>query len=233
MTRLLASVRDLQEAEAAVQAGADIIDLKEPAAGALGALPRPCIEAIVDRVGGRTPVSATVGDLPDDPTILSEAVRSTSAAGVDYVKVGFFSYRRLDACLRAISGLTAERAVVAVLFADRAPPLDALPRFATAGFAGVMLDTADKRTGRLLDHSSPKALGRFVTETRALGLFCGLAGSLRLEDVPVLLPLDPDYLGFRGALCRDSQRGQRLDRDRLLAVREALPPNAAPGTAIG
>jgi dihydroneopterin aldolase len=187
----------------------------------------------VDQIAGRRPVSATVGDLPDDPAILSEAVRATGATGVDYVKVGFFSYGRLDSCLRTISGLTPRQAVVAVLFADRAPPLDALPRFAASGFAGVMLDTADKRTGRLLDHASPKALGRFVTEARALGLLCGLAGSLRLEDVPVLLPLGPDYLGFRGALCRDSQRCQRLDRDRLLAVREALPRTAAPDAAVG
>ena len=39
MTRLLASVRDGAEAADALAAGAEIIDFKDPAHGALGALP--------------------------------------------------------------------------------------------------------------------------------------------------------------------------------------------------
>ena len=38
MTLFLASVRDVAEAETALLAGADIIDLKDPAQGALGAV---------------------------------------------------------------------------------------------------------------------------------------------------------------------------------------------------
>lgn len=37
--RLLVSVRDAAEAEAAIRAGADLIDAKDPENGALGALP--------------------------------------------------------------------------------------------------------------------------------------------------------------------------------------------------
>ena len=36
------------------------------------------------------------------------------------------------------------------------------------------------------------------------GLLTGLAGSLEAADVPRLLLLAPDYLGFRGALCDQS-----------------------------
>jgi dihydroneopterin aldolase len=222
VTRLLASVRDAAEARTALAAGADIIDLKDPASGALGALPRPLIATLVRAVGGRRPVSATVGDLPPDPGVLREAVAATAAAGVDFVKVGFFSARRLDACVEAVARAAAGTPLVAVLFADRSPPLGALPRFAAGGLAGVMIDTADKGGGRLLDHAGLGTLCRFVDDARAWGLICGLAGSLRVEDIPVLAPLAPDYLGFRGALCRASQRGQGLDRGRVLAVREAL-----------
>ena len=227
MTGLLASVIDAEELETAIRLGADIIDLKDPGAGALGALPLAQIRSLVHRVAGRRPVSATVGDLPNDPRAMREAVRLTAATGVDYVKVGFFATESLDACLRAISQLTADQAVVAVLCADRSPALHDLSPFAAAGFAGLMLDTADKHRGGLLTHLTLPHLGRFVAQARSLGLRSGLAGSLRLEDIPALLTLRPDYLGFRGALCPQGQRQRGLDAARVKRVRLAMA-EAAP-----
>ncbi len=223
MTRLLASVTDGEEAQIVLAGGADIIDVKDPTRGALGALPIDGIRAIVERVARRRPVSATIGDLPSDPLLLADAIRATAATGVDYVKVGFFTTEDLGDCLRAIARLTADSAVVAVLFADRSPPLEALGDLAGAGFAGVMLDTAEKTRGGLTAHLSPQELRRFVDQAGTLGLLCGLAGALRLEDIPALLPLAPDYLGFRGALCAQSQRQNGIDPGRLSAIRRAIP----------
>ena len=222
MTRMLASVTDAEEAETAIGAGADIIDLKDPGRGALGALPPERIRSLVDRIAGRRPVSATVGDLPPDAALLSKAIRGTAATGVDYVKVGFFSSANLQPCLHAISELTAVQPVVAVLFADRSPPLNDLTPFSEAGFAGVMLDTADKRRGHLLAHATVPQLRGFVDQARSIGLLSGLAGSLRPEDVASLLPLSPAYLGFRGALCLGARREQRLDAGRIRIVRQAM-----------
>ncbi|MFZ0789026.1 MAG: (5-formylfuran-3-yl)methyl phosphate synthase [Chromatiaceae bacterium] len=231
MTRLLASVTDGPEAEMAIAAGADIIDLKDPSRGALGALPLDLIQRIVQQVAGRRPVSATIGDLPSEPNLLSDAIRATAATGVDYVKAGFFTTENLADCLRAIAPLTRDQSVVAVLFADRSSPLDDLAGFAGAGFAGVMLDTADKSSGGLTTHTSLGDLRAFVDQARALGLLCGLAGALRIEDIPALLRLAPDYLGFRGALCRGAYRQERLDPDRLQAVRRAMGPLSTPVAA--
>ncbi len=64
MTAMLASVRTLDEALLALAGGADIIDLKDPARGALGALDQATARNIVAAIGGRAPVSATIGDLP-------------------------------------------------------------------------------------------------------------------------------------------------------------------------
>jgi len=64
MTLFLASVRDAGEAEMAMTAGADIIDLKDPHSGALGALNLKTIASCVRSIARRAPVSATVGDLP-------------------------------------------------------------------------------------------------------------------------------------------------------------------------
>lgn len=55
--RFLVSVRDVAEAREALRAGVDFIDLKEPAAGALGGLELPVIREVVAALrsgGGRT-----------------------------------------------------------------------------------------------------------------------------------------------------------------------------------
>ncbi len=226
MTRMLASVVDALELDSAIAAGADIIDLKNPKAGALGALPTEVIRNLVARTAGRCPISATVGDLPADPACLTAAVRQTADTGVDYIKVGFFSNDKLTECLQAIAGLTRGHAVVAVLFADREPPLQRLDEFAAAGFRGVMLDTAGKGGGGLLDYISLQQLAGFVAAAKALGLLSGLAGSLALEDIPHLLPLRPDYLGFRGALCEQRERTAGITPRRLREIRDALSPSA-------
>ena len=219
MTGMLASVTDDLECEMAIAAGVDIIDLKDPANGALGALPSDRISSIVSRLAGRRPVSATLGDLPADPVLLRQAIQRCAGSGVDYVKIGVFSIEHIDACLEAAVHSSKDVALIAVLFADRAPPLDTLPEFRAAGFTGIMLDTADKLGGGLLENLGPRRIRQFIDQARSHGLLCGLAGSLKLRDIPQLLPLAPDYLGFRGALCRGRQRRQRLDPANLEAVR--------------
>lgn len=220
--RLLASVATLAEAELALAAGADLIDLKDPTAGALGSWPLAGLDAAVALVAGRRTVSATVGDLPPDATRLAVAARTTAATGVDIVKLGFFpgaDHRILAQDLAPVA--RAGIRLVAVLMADRAPDLTLARSLAEAGFLGMMLDTADKASGGLLRHQAVHDLARFVADGQAHGLRVGLAGSLRLDDVAVLTPLGPDFLGFRGALCH-AGRGSAMDGQRLGELRRAL-----------
>jgi len=227
MTGLLASVRSAAEAALAIAGGADIIDAKEPAAGALGRVESGVLRAILREVAGRRPVSATIGDLDLSPSMVSTAVEATAADGADIVKIGVFP-GALEATWAALKPL-ARRGLrlVAVMFADRAPNLVELPaRCAEAGFFGVMLDTADKAAGPLTAHLDREALAGFVARARGLGLVSGLAGSLRLGDIPSLAPLGADYLGFRSALTI-AGRSSGLDAAALRGVREALA-QAAP-----
>ncbi len=224
MTALLASVNTAAEVRTVLATGADVIDLKDPRSGALGALPLPTIRALAKLVDGHRPVSATVGDLPAEPAALCAAAAATATTGVDFVKVGLFGSGDFAACVAAL-GVHAARGVrlVAVLFADQQPPLELLGALARAGFAGVMLDTAEKSGGGLRRHLDDRALGGFVDGARAAGLLVGLAGSLRLADIAPLLRLRPDYLGFRGALCGQGTRTDALDPAAAAAVRAAMP----------
>lgn len=222
MTLLLASVTGPDEAVRAVEAGADIIDLKDPSAGALGAVDAGRVRAAVAAVAGRRPTSAVTGDLPMTPDAVLPAAAAMADAGVDYVKIGVFPGGDARATVAALAPLAARVRLVAVLFADRDPDFDLLPALAAAGFHGAMLDTAEKGAGRLLTHLAMPALGRFVAAAHAAGLRAGLAGALEAPDIPRLLVLNPDVLGFRGALCAGGRNGP-LDPAACARIRALIP----------
>ncbi|MGQ7793441.1 (5-formylfuran-3-yl)methyl phosphate synthase [Faunimonas sp. B44] len=229
MTLMLASVADPDEAELVVSLGADIVDAKDPKAGALGALPPEAIAAIVATVAGRRPVSAVIGDLPMEPELVRGAVEQVAGAGVDHVKIGFFPGGDANAVIEALAEPAGRVRLIAVLFADRVPDFAILPRLARGGFAGVMLDTAGKGEGRLLDHIEVPAISGFMRRARNLKLQIGLAGSLEAPDVPRLLPLKPDFLGFRGALCSRLDRTGRIDAAAVKQIRSLIPSASRDG----
>lgn len=235
MVRLLVSVRDVDEAVAAARAGADLIDLKEPADGALGGLAPERIAQVVSALRARFPgtlTSATIGDLPpqDLPEILRR-VQRVAACGVDYVKVGLWPSRDAPAAgaalLDALAGCGAP--IVPVLVVDEG--LDtALADHALAcqAFPALMVDTAEKGKGSLLERVPLAELAAFVRSVQARGLLAGLAGSLRMDDLPALLELAPDFAGFRGAVTQGG-RADALDARRVEQLRRGLAPGA--GTA--
>jgi dihydroneopterin aldolase len=231
MTGLLASVRSAAEAVLAVAGGADIIDAKDPSAGALGRVEPSVLRAIARAVRGRRLVSATIGDLELTPSVVSAAVESAARGGADIVKIGVFP-GDLAASWAALSAFTRRGLrLVAVLFADREPDLQEITTLCSkAGFYGVMIDTADKSSGRLTTHLDHVALAAFVSRARSLGLVSGLAGSLRRGDIETLAPLGADYLGFRSALTL-AGRSSALDPTALRRVRQVLDSSRAEAAA--
>jgi len=223
MTSMLASVRSFEEAQLALACGADILDLKEPARGALGAVSPELARTVVSWANRRVPISATVGDIYKDTGLVRQAVKAMVATGVDVVKVGLFDEAERPQVLRTLEPF-ARGAVklVGVLFADRSPNL-AIGDVAAAGFFGVMIDTSEKSSGSLRSHINGARLREFVMTARGMGLRSGLAGGLTLEDITPLLECGPDYLGFRGALCDNGQRQQTLNAERIGAVRACIP----------
>lgn len=211
MTHFLASVRSYAEAELVLASGADIVDLKDPDRGALGAVEPEVIRACVEGIGGRKPVSATVGDLPMVPATVADAVAATAALGVDVVKLGILPGGDPWGCMDALRGLTLRADLMLVFFADALPNVDPIKAAAASGARGVMLDTVGKAHGALPDHMPLPAIGCFVDRARDAGLLVGVAGSLRARHVRPLLQLRPDVIGFRGALCEQGARGRNLD----------------------
>jgi uncharacterized protein (UPF0264 family) len=220
MTGMLASVKNLTEAQLVLNANVDIIDLKQPKFGALGALPIHLVTEIVAEINGRLPVSATIGDLPMDAEIIFNAVSEMSKTGVNFVKIGFFPEGDWLSTVQKLSELTEKMRLIAVLFADTKPNFSIISELKNANFAGVMLDTMDKKKGSLTDVMEYEVISEFVKLAKTHNLICGLAGSLRLENIADLVIFKPDYLGFRGALCNQHNRVDALDLNALQEVKQ-------------
>jgi uncharacterized protein (UPF0264 family) len=225
VTGFLASVANLEEMALVRAGGADIVDLKDPSQGALGAWDAGSLaEAVGLWRSWRAPkpmLSATIGDQPMQPEMVRAAAESVAASGVPIVKFGVFADGDAQACFAALAPLATHANLIAVFFGDLQPDIALLDSVSAAGFYGAMLDTADKAAGGLRHHMDQAAIGRFVSRAKALGLLTGLAGSLKLEDMPALIQLAPDYLGFRGALCSGGRVG-RIDVERVERISGAV-----------
>jgi len=228
MTLLLASVRDLDEARDAATGGAALIDLKEPHAGALGAVPLATIREVVRMLREEWPglrVSATIGDLPpDDLAGMVRMADRVGRCGVDYVKAGIAPGPHAAGTLARLAALPWQ--IVPVLLADDGLDPALVRQACMLGFPALMADTADKASGSLLDCVPMAHLKRFVGEARAHGLLAGLAGSLRIGHLPAVLAIAPDIAGFRTALCAGGRTG-RLESGRVRAIRELLAQGAS------
>lgn len=222
MTLMLASVNSLDEALLVLSENVDIIDLKNPVSGALGALEIDVAKEIIAAVDGRLPISATIGDLPMHSEIIINAVKKIRETGVDYIKIGFFPSEGQVQVIEELADLTSQVKLIGVLFADTNPDFSLIDSLASVGFQGIMLDTLDKTRGSLTRIMLQPEIKQFISQVKSKGLMCGLAGSLLKEDVPVLLPYEPDYLGFRGALCDKNNRVGRINALSVRAIKQTL-----------
>lgn len=241
--RLLVSVVDPGEVRAALAGGAEIIDVKNPAEGALGAAEPRVILAVRGALPPGVSLSATLGDAPHLPGTMALAARGAALCGVDYVKVGLRGSRTaaealalLRALAEAVREARADTRVVACAYADGGqvgvfPPAELPAVAAAAGIAVCMIDTLVKDGRGLFDHLAVEAVAAFVADARGRGLLTALAGSLQLQDLRRVAACGPDIVGFRGAACAGG-RGGCLMPERVRAIRAAVNDQAAVRPAV-
>ncbi|MDR3560299.1 MAG: (5-formylfuran-3-yl)methyl phosphate synthase [Negativicutes bacterium] len=231
-TALLVSVVNLAEAEAAFQGGAEIIDVKNPVEGPLGA-PRPDVVAAICRdLRERRPVSVALGEFPGRPCAAALAAVGAALFQPDFLKVGFVGgtgAEEVTTVLQEIrEGLTcagfSPLPVVAVAYADTlhmsAWTLTEFAALAQAGrAAGCLVDTQEKNGVSLTAVLSCREIAAFIDACRHRGLFCGVAGSLQLADIAVLQNLGPDIIGVRSAACGGDRLKGRVTAERVRALK--------------
>lgn len=231
--KLMISVRDEQEAAAALAGGADIIDVKNPAEGSLGAGRPETIATIVRAVRAATPVSASIGDVPNLPGTVALAGLGAATCGVQLVKVGLLGARTgaeaanlLDAVSNALRMTNGTVGLVACAYADAAlvgslDPLE-LADAAAPFVEGCLIDTAIK-DGRTLFQSLPEeTITRFIQQCHDRGLFCALAGSLQQADLSKALAFGADIVGVRTAACEGGQRNGSISTTLVQRLKASL-----------
>lgn len=228
MTQLLISVKNVEETAIALAGGADIIDLKNPDEGALGALSIAEIQAILTFIDGRKEVSATIGDVPMQADLIVRKVAQLQKLPLNFIKIGFFATGNYQVCLDAIQKLESQstsiknQQMIAVLFAELDYPDDLLEKIKQAGFSGVMLDTMHKNGKTYQDYYPTPVLSDLLKQVTANQLFFGIAGSLQLSHVKSAKKLMPYFMGFRGGVCAENKREYHLDIQKIHNVREFL-----------
>lgn len=235
--RLLVSVRDVSEVGAALAGGADIIDVKDPSRGPLGAPAPAALRAVRAAVPPLRPVSAALGEAGGVSDELAAAARAIARCGVDFVKLALIGeVRRAGIWLRDLVEAVGEARpgtrLVAVAYADRlrtdGASLFAIPdAVAAAGAYAVMLDTASKDGRTLLDCLQERTLARWIEVAHSAGLWMGCAGNLGAAEIVRLRDLGPEVVGVRGAACTGGRAG-RVQAERVAALRRALDGRLVP-----
>lgn len=240
--RLLVSPESVAEALVCAQAAEhlDLVDVKKPDEGSLGANYPWVIRAIREATPAGKPVSATVGDVPFKPGTVAQAALGATVAGADYIKVGLYGcgtpeqgIQVMRGVVRAVKDHRPYALVVASGYADHhrvgcLNPL-AVPYVAHESGADVaMVDTAIKDGATLFDHMNTDVCAEFVERAHDYGLLAALAGSINRRHLADLARIGTDIIGVRGAVCTGGDRNSgRIEPELIRAFRAAMADTPA------
>ncbi|MDG6223083.1 MAG: (5-formylfuran-3-yl)methyl phosphate synthase [Candidatus Bathyarchaeota archaeon] len=227
--KLLVSVVNKTEAEDSIKGGADIIDVKNPKEGSLGAN----FPNVICEVKGVMPknleLSATIGDLPNLPGTASLAALGAAVSGADYVKAGLFGVKTVEEAttlmievVRAVKEYNSDLKVIASGYADFenvgcVSPLK-LPEVAhKSGADGALIDVKVKDgKSNLFTFLDDSQLATFVTQAHNYSILAALAGSLVPQDISRVNRLGADIIGVRGAVCTKKDRvSGKLEQEKV------------------
>ncbi|BDZ71537.1 (5-formylfuran-3-yl)methyl phosphate synthase [Methanobacterium petrolearium] len=215
---LLISPINTQEAREAIDGGADIVDVKNPKEGSLGANFPWVIKNIRKITPKNMKVSATLGDVPYKPGTVALAAAGAIVSGADYIKVGLYGTKNYSEALevmenvvKTVDEFNSDAIVVAAGYADAhrvgaVDPMEIPKIAADSGSDLAMVDTAVKDGKTLFDFMNEEILSQFVEQTQEYGLKSALAGSVTEEQLPILAELGCDVVGIRGAACIGGDR---------------------------
>ncbi|VAX15436.1 hypothetical protein MNBD_NITROSPINAE03-1406 [hydrothermal vent metagenome] len=225
--RLLATVVCVEEAMM-LSGAVDLLDVKNPSKGSLGAPDIKTVRDIKKAVGSATPLSVALGDLDGKTVGLG---LSMASAGADIIKIGLADIRRakaIDVFKTLKKNLPPKVRVVAAAYADagyhRFFSPSGLPSFAVEAEAdGILIDTFEKSGKKLFDFLSVYELASIISTARGLKLMTALAGSLGADDIEDAALAAPGFVGFRSAITISGNRsGHGVDPCKVSLLKDRL-----------
>ena len=112
--------------------------------------------------------------------------------------------------------------IVIVVFAEDLEDVKALEPIIKSDIQGIMLDTKNKSRLNLCSLVELEHIEKFIQLGKSYNLITGLAGSINHNHIDRLLPLRPDYLGFRGALCVKRNRISSIDALSVKKIKDII-----------
>jgi uncharacterized protein (UPF0264 family) len=232
---LLISPINTEEALEAIEGGADIVDVKNPKEGSLGASFPWIIKGVREMTPKDMLVSATLGDVPYKPGTVSLAAMGALVSGADYIKVGLYGTSNYDEALEVMENVvrtvrenSSDAVVVASGYADAhrigaISPMEIPKVAADAGADLAMLDTAVKDGKTLFDFMDMDDLQKFVNEIHDYGLKSALAGSVKKDQLKPLYDINCDVVGVRGAACVGGDRNTgKIHRSAVTELKDMI-----------
>jgi len=225
--KLLVSPMSLEEAKATMYGGADILDVKNPKEGSLGANFPWVIKSVAELADGNVPVSAAIGDFDYKPGTASLAALGAAVSGATYVKLGLLGIKTVEEAedmlgkvVKAVKDFDPKTKLVAAAYADYSragsiSPMDIPPVAQKCGVDVIMIDTAVKDGKTAFEFMDEKQMTEFVKSGQELGMEVALAGNLGFDHLETLKRISPDIIGIRGAVCggdRNTQIREELVR---------------------
>jgi uncharacterized protein (UPF0264 family) len=217
--RLLVSPINTEEAKAAMAGGTDILDVKNPKEGSLGANFPWMIRSVAGVAAGKLPVSATIGDFDYKPGTASLAALGAAFSGADYIKVGLLKIENQEQAgdmlaniVRSVKEFDDKKKLVAAAYSDCArvgsiSPMDLPEVAAECGADVVMVDTAVKDGRSTFEFMSESEIIEFISAGHDFGMEVAIAGTIKFEDLELLKRVAPDIIGVRGAVCGGDRSG--------------------------
>jgi len=198
----------------------DILDLKNPDNGAIGSWEFENLKEAVSKFSSKIKISATLGDEKEVSKIL-EKLKLFDILKLDYIKFGIFSENEKDLkrLLKCVSNLRCKTELVPVVFVEnifiRKYLISDTTIFKKYGFNFLLLDTYLKELGSLSDFCSSNYLTNLINNSLNLKLNIGLAGKLKISNIPHIVNLKPKVVGFRSAVCEHEKRDLKISITKL------------------
>lgn len=233
ITRLLVSVRDMHEADAAIAGGADIVDVKDPGKGSLGRAHTETWIRIANAMRSTSiPMTVALGELHEWCDTDNEL--SSFAPEIRLAKIGLAlqgnraSHEWHSRFLALARRLPCP--LIPVFYADQAnadcPPFTQIVDAATMAKAPyVLIDTfiKDGRSFRdWVDLRTWHDMARYARQENVRLVVAGSLSASMIADDDFFGIARPAVIAVRGAVCQQQDRTSKVTIDGVTRIRAAV-----------
>ena len=201
----------------------DIVDLKDPFSGTIGAWQTSEISKVVKVYTKKKLLSATLGDIKKTNQIFFK-LKKFDELGLDFIKFGVFleDLNEINSLFKIFKNLFFKSKIVPVFFAENKKSLNFLDKnlkfFCDININHFLIDTKSKSSLDLLDNCSIHFLEKLIKKSNNFNINVGLAGKLKKEQIPKLIKIRPQLIGLRSAICENFDRKKKICRKKLKKI---------------